>query len=156
MFRNWANDSEVTKYLRWTPFKTIEEARAYLEEGVKQYERPDRYYWVIQIKNGECIGAISVQIEEYDKRADFGYCIGRAFWGNGYMTEAVKAVVGYMFNEIGVNRVEAYHSVNNPASGAVLRKAGMIKEGHAKQKYYSNMGFQDSDLYGLTRDEYFK
>lgn len=90
------------------------------------------------------------------KEQILGYCIKRNFWGNGYATEAAKAVLEYMFNEVGLNRIEASHSVNNKASGRVLEKVGMILEGCAKEYYYSNIGFQDSNLYALTRGEYIK
>lgn len=156
MYKNWANDEEVTKYLRWTPYASVEAVREFLERNIKLYENPNNYFWVIQIKNGECIGTISAQCYDNDYRAEIAYCAGRAFWGKGYITEAVKEVIRFLFEEVGVNRVEAYHSVNNPASGAVMRKAGMKLEGHAKQKYYCRMGFQDCDLYGLTKEDYDK
>lgn len=155
MFQNWANDAEVTKYMRWTPYTSVDDVRGYLTEVEKQYDN-NKYYWGIQIKNGGCIGAISASVFDNDCRAEIAYCIGRAFWGNGYTAEAVKEVIRFLFEEVGINRVEAYHSVNNPASGAVMRKAGMKLEGHVKQKYYCRMGFQDCDIYGLTKEDYEK
>lgn len=49
--------------------------------------------------------------------------IGRSFWGKGYMTEAVKAVMAFLFEEVGANRVCAKHDTNNPNSGKVMEKA---------------------------------
>ena len=69
------------------------------------------------------------------------------------MTEALCAVIRYAFDSAGVNRLEAFHSVRNPASGAVMRKAGMLLEGRARQKYRSHMGYEDCDLYGICRDD---
>jgi ribosomal-protein-alanine N-acetyltransferase len=154
MFKNWASDAEVTKYLRWTPYTNVDDLRGYLEETIRHYKNPEMYYWAIQIKNGECIGAINAQVSDNDFRAEIAYCIGRAFWGNGYMTEAAKEVIRFLFEEVGVNRIEAYHSVNNPGSGAVMKKAGMTWEGCSKQKYYCSMGFQDCDLYGIIKEDY--
>jgi len=71
-----------------------------------------------------------------------------------YDSEAVKAVIDYMFQNTDIERIEAYHSVKNPASGKVMAKAGMRHEGFARSKYKNRDGFQDCDLYGIVRDEW--
>lgn len=72
------------------------------------------------------------------------------------MTEAVRAMVHYGLFDVGFNRVQAYHSVNNPASGSVMRKVGMTYEGMARQKYRNANGFQDCDLYGILKGDLFQ
>jgi RimJ/RimL family protein N-acetyltransferase len=59
-----------------------------------------------------------------------------------------------MFTHTDLNRIEAYHSTANPQSGRVMAKAGMIKEGFARQYYKNNDGYQDSDLYGIIRNNW--
>lgn len=71
---------------------------------------------------------------------------------NTDMTEAVKSVINYTLFDIGLNRTEATHSVENVASGRVIEKAGMILESHAKDYYFCNSGFQDSNLYAITKN----
>lgn len=153
-FTSWAGDEEATRYLRFEPHGSVEASGAFLRTVVERYGDPARYYWAIETMGGELIGAIGASTDEPDLKADISYVIGRSFQGKGYATEAARAVVRHMFLEVGVNRIEACPSVNNPASGRVLAKAGLRLEGRARQKYKCRMGFQDCDLYGLVRDDY--
>jgi [ribosomal protein S5]-alanine N-acetyltransferase len=153
-FTNWAGDEEATRFLRFEPLGSIEASRAFLQAAVERYSEPARYYWAIETMGGELIGAIGAFTDDLDLKADISYVIGRGFRGKGYATEAARAVIRHMFLEVGVNRIEACPSVNNPASGRVLTRAGLKLEGRARQKYKCRMGFQDCDLYGLVRDDY--
>ncbi len=154
-FENWANDPEVTRFLHWEAHKTVDESRAAIARRLEKYGKPDAYMWAITSKDGALMGAISAHIEsETDSIAMAGYCLGRAFWGKGYMTEALKAVLEYMFLRVGVNRIEAVHAVENPASGAVMRKAGMLREGRLRQAYRNHAGYHDGELYGLVREDW--
>ena len=159
VFLEWANSAAVTKYLTWEPHKSIGQTRTYLLDTIAGYEKEDKYLWGIELKeSGGLIGAIhSGILNERARVADVGYCLGERFWGNGYMPEALKAVMDYMFYDVNVNRIEAYHSVNNPASGKVMQKAGMLKEGHLRQRYITGGGeYQDGDLYALVREDFDK
>ncbi len=157
MFNNWANDDEVAKYMRWDTHKNVEVTQSYLEMCLSEYENLNYYHWGICLKSGELIGSIgALGVSDIDEKAEAGYCIGRAFWGNGYVPEALKAVIHFMMIDVGLNRIEAYHSVNNPASGRVMEKAGMEFEGIAKKKYRCRLGFQDSGSYGIVKDELYK
>lgn len=72
-----------------------------------------------------------------------GYCLSDLYWNQGYMTEALEKVLEFFFEEVDVNRVESKHSVHNPASGRVMQKAGLLKEGVLKQGDMSNIGISD-------------
>ena len=61
------------------------------------------------------------------------YAVGKAWWGKGIATEALKAVMAFLFERVGANRIEAGHDVNNPGSGRVMQKAGMQQEGIHRQ-----------------------
>lgn len=157
MFREWANCENVTRYLTWEPHKSISETKTFLMDRLSDYEKPDKYCWAIELKNeGTLIGSISAEItNERAKIADVGYCLGERFWNCGYASEALRAVIDYMIYDVNINRIEAYHSVNNHSSGRVMQKAGMIQEGFCRQKYITGSGeYQDSDLYGLVKEDY--
>lgn len=141
MFENWASRDIVTKYLSWFPHKDIEETRSIIREWIEEDKKPDRYQWAIVIKStDEVIGSIGVVRQNEDvKSAEMGYCIGNDFWHQGYTSEALTRVLKYLFEEIGFNRVMALHDVNNPNSGAVMRKCGMKYEGTLREN-------------GLTKD----
>jgi len=94
--------------------------------------------------NGKVIGNISVvKLNESAESADMGYCMSRSYWGNGLMPEALKAVMDYLFDEVGLNRVAACHDVNNPKSGRVMEKAGMKQEGILRAAGRNNLGICD-------------
>lgn len=150
----WMSDPEVCKYECWRPHPSVDYSRGYIIEVFDYYKSDRTYQWGIET-NGKLIGSVSVvNINEYDQKAVLGYCLAREFWSNGYATESVKAVLAYMFLEVGLNRVEASHSVNNVASGRVLEKAGLCLEGLAKDYYFCNSGFQDSRLFGITKAQF--
>jgi len=153
MFRNWANDDEVTRYMRWQAHKDAEESKTIIKEWFENYKNNHTYHWGICLENGEMIGSLGVIIiAEYDYKGEIGYCVGRKWWGKGYVSEAVKAVIDYMFTNTDIERIEAYHAVENPASGKVMQKAGMVFEGHARHKFKNNYGYYDSDMYGIIRE----
>ena len=155
LYKNWANDLDVVAFMRMPPHRSAEETRAFVESMLHSYDKPDTYRWVIILKElNEPIGFIGLTtINEYDMLGDFGYSIGKPFWNKGYATEALVAVLRYGLLEAGFNRLEAYHSINNMPSGLVMKKAGMTYEGRAKQKYRSNMGFEDCDMYSIVKED---
>ena len=155
MFRNWATDPEVTKYLTWPPHGNIAITRSLLERWSAEYEKDDYYLWMIIPKElGEPIGSISV-VEKRDDigEAEIGYCIGKAWWHQGIMTEALTAVMEYLFDQVGMNRIEARHDVNNPHSGAVMKKCGMRYEGTHRAADRNNQGICDTAIYAMLRSE---
>ena len=155
MFRNWASDGEVTKFLTWPTYTQVETAHEILNLWVKNYEQPDYYQWMIVPKElGEPIGSISVVNHRDDiAEAEIGYCIGRAWWHRGIMTEALTAVMEYLFDQVGMNRIEARHDVNNPHSGAVMKKCGMRYEGTHRAADRNNQGICDTAIYAMLRRE---
>jgi len=155
LYTNWANDADVVKYMRMEPHKNVNDTREFVESIMSNYEKPDTYRWVIVLKEiNEPIGFIGLTtISEHDMLGDFGYSIGKLFWNNGYATEALVAVLQYGLHEANYNRLEAFHSINNMPSGKVMKNAGMTYEGRAKQKYKSNMGFEDCDMYSIIREK---
>jgi len=155
-YNNWASDPEVCRYMRWQPHKDRSETLNILGAWLEAYARDSFYQWAVTLKeNDEPIGAICLSVvNENDLCGDTAYCIGRKYWGQGITAEALKAVLAFAFKEAGFNRIEAYHSVNNPASGKVMQKAGMVFEGTARQKYKCISGFEDSAMYAILREDY--
>lgn len=139
MFKTWANDARVTKYLRWEPHKNLLETMELLAAWELLYTNPSHYQWGICLnRTGQLIGSISVcEAEEqrpdrwHTPGLDFtcgvwepGYCIGKKFWGQGYATEALTAVRDYWFSQVQGTWLACCHAVENPASGRVMQKAG--------------------------------
>lgn len=112
MYANWANDPDVTRWLRWEPHKNVDETRELLTAWALLYPNGDYYQWAIVEKSTrQVFGSISVFTSssaepERDPWPGFdhtngvwevGYCIGKAWWNKGFTTEALKAVVEYWF-----------------------------------------------------------
>lgn len=156
MYKNWASDSEVTKFLTWQPHSSVEVSRSIIVDWLKEYSDEKYYHWAIVLKdNGnEPIGGISVvHMNEDISMVHIGYCLGRAWWRRGIMSEALKAVTDFMFDTVEVNRVEARHDPRNPNSGKVMQKCGMKYEGTLRSADRNNQGICDACYYALLRSE---
>lgn len=106
-------------------------------------------------ENEKVIGSISVvELSNTNEHCDIGYCIGKAYWNKGITTEALKAVILFLFNEIGFERVQAIHYTENVASGEVMKKAGMTYEGR-RRKFHKNLAgiFVDCDAYAILKED---
>ena len=140
MYDNWASDPRVTKYLSWEPHASPEATAALLRDWVKGYEKDNCYNWVMEYQ-GRCIGTISVvRQSERDESAELGYDLGYDYWNKGLMTEAAKAVIRFLFEEVGCHRVVIRHAVKNPASGRVAQKCGLAYEGTQREAFKSRDG----------------
>lgn len=155
MFRNWTSDPQVTRYLRWEAHHQVEEAERMLQQWLSLYASGETYYWGITLKDGEMIGSIGVDITSaFDLQGSLGYKIGSQWWHQGYAREATKAVIDYMFRFTDLERLDAYHAVENAASGRVMEAAGMRFEGLLRSYYRTRAGFHDCALYAITRSDW--
>lgn len=129
MFENWASDPEVTKFLTWTPHGSVEETRALLKLWEEESKRLNVYHWAIEFEGG-LVGDINmVAVDEKNESGITGYCLAKKHWGKGIMTEAYAEVLRFLFTEVGFHRIESSHAVQNPASGKVMEKCGLVYEG---------------------------
>ena len=155
MFKNWASDSEVTRYLTWPTHPSVEVSKFVTEDWVNSYSDEKFYQWAIVLKeNGdEPIGSISaVHMNDDIDMVHIGYCIGRDWWHQGITSEAMKAVMDFFFNEVKANRIESRHDPRNPNSGKVMQKCGMKYEGTLRSSDRNNQGICDACYYGLLRE----
>lgn len=157
MFNNWASDDDVSKYLTWPTHASVEVSRSLLTDWVAGYEKPDAYRWAIELKDcGTVIGDISVvRCVEKVKMVSIGYCIGKAWWRQGYVTEALVRVLKFFFEEVKMNRVEAYYDPRNPNSGKVMEKAGLRYEGTNRETSVNNQGICDEVVCAMLAKDYF-
>lgn len=158
MYKNWASEDEVTKFLTWPTHANVEVTKKVLENWISKYANPGFYNWGIEIrKTGDLIGNISVvSIKENVKEAIIGYCMGTKWWGQGIMPEAGKAVVRYLFEETEFHRIAANHDKNNPKSGRVMQKIGMTYEGTLRRAGFCNQGIIDDVWYSILKEEFDK
>lgn len=127
IYKNWASDSNVTKYLTWDIHPNKEFTHNLISQWNGLYSNKNYYHWSINLKEGDIpIGAIIARMETEDSRiANMGYVIGSRWWHQGYMTEALTTVIKFLFEKVGMDIIEAVHHVDNINSGKVMQKSGM-------------------------------
>ena len=156
MFQNWASSAENLTYVTWDPHSDVEVTRKSIRNWVGSYTNPNYYKWAICLKEKpeQVIGDISiVAIDENDSSCEIGYVLGKAYWGYGMMTEALKAVLDFCFTQVGFQEVKARYASLNPASGRVMEKAGMsylktIVNGVERKGYLADLIY-----YQISREE---
>lgn len=158
MFRNWASDPEVTKFLTWPTHESVDISAQVVESWEKENGNPSNYQWAVELKEiHEPIGSLSaVKTDDRTQSATVGYCIGRRWWGRGIVAEALEAVLAFFFDQVGMNCVNACHDPRNPNSGRVMRKCGMSYEGTWRAGGVNNQGVCDEVWYSILRDEYYR
>ena len=139
MFSTWAGADAVTRFMRWPTHKNSLETLELLAGWECLYQNADYYNWAVRrASDGALLGTIGLVLGEEQApeswRApglDFsagvwepGYCLGRAFWGQGYATEALAAVRDFWFDRVDGAWLGCCHAAANPASGRVMEKAG--------------------------------
>lgn len=150
----YASSHEVTEYMIWGP-NSEDETKAYIEQQMtKQHssDRTDYELGVILKKTNKLIGGCGIHIKE--NNAEIGYCFNPEFWGNGYATEASKAMLILGFEKFKVHRVFATCRPGNIASANVLRSIGMKQEGHLREHMWHKGKFHDSFLFSIIEDEH--
>lgn len=156
VYSNWASDSEVTKFLRWPTHTDISITRQVLDGWISDYSQNDFYHWAIVPDDlGEPVGSISaVGKDDRIAMVHIGYVLGKKWWHQGYMSEALAQVIEFFFTEVGISRVESQHDPNNPNSGGVMKKCGMVYEGTKRQADFSNKGIVDACMHSILRSEW--
>ncbi len=110
--------------------------------------------FAIRKPDGSLIGCINIRTVAEHRRGDLGYWIGKPFWNQGHATEAVQAVLAHAFKALGLNKVYAQHLAFNPASGRVMQKNGMVREGMQREHYFKGGKFVDVVEYSILKSEY--
>ena len=124
-------DREVSRYMWWKESSNIEETRSFVNFELEQIKNEKWYRWIIELKEtGRIIGTCLIFFNEEDKEKhwDISYNLGREFWGNGYVTEAMKAVMNFGESILGIRECVTYYAKVNTNSAKVLHKLGFIDE----------------------------
>lgn len=147
-FQNVTSDPKVYDFFALSCHEKLSQTEEMIENRVASYESPYTYLWAITVKeSGEVIGEVSIDssLMSFLQTGEIAYMIGSRWWGLGYATECVSAVITYLFED-GVYLIEGKHSNKNMASGNVLRKAGMTKEAVLKHRRIDKVTGERTDL----------
>ena len=154
----YSRDPEVARHVLWDAHTSIGESRGYLRYAVRQYRQDMPASWGIEFKeNHRLIGTIGFMwINRDHHSAEVGYSLARDYWNRGIMSEALEAVLDEGFLNLGLHRIEAQHEVDNPASGRVMAKCGMLYEGCVRGRLYNKGRYVDVALYAILREDYLR
>lgn len=152
----YSRDPEVARHVLWDAHRSIGDSRAYLRFMLRRYRFHEPASWGIEyLPTGRVIGTIGFMwIQDDNASAEVGYSLAREYWNQGLMTEALAAVIRYGFDGMDLNRIEAQHETSNPASGAVMRKCHMQREGTLRARLFNKGHYVDVDLYAILRRDY--
>ena len=147
IFRHYAQDPEVTKYVSWRAHQNVEETREYVGMCLLAWDVGKAYHWVIERKeDNQLIGMIIARVNV--EKWELGFVLARPFWGQGYMTEAVKEIVAWALKRKEIYRIWAVCDVDNLASARVMEKAGMQREGILRRwSVHPNISDEPRDSY---------
>lgn len=147
-----ASDGDVTKYMLFDPHQDIGESLASIETALERYEEGRFYRWAIALKEDDTlIGVFELlRFDENEESCSFAYMLAKDSWNQGYATEAMKEAFRFAFEEMGVKKIAADHMAPNAASGAVMRKAGMVQTGVIPGKYTKHGQTFDAICYEIV------
>lgn len=152
----YSRDPEVARHVLWDAHRSIRQTRQYLRYLIRQYRVAAPCTFVIELTaERKVIGTIGFMWVQMDNHsAEIGYSLNRDYWNQGIMTEALQEILRFGFDRVRLNRIEAQHDVDNPASGHVMRNAGMRREGTLRQRVYNKGRFMDVELYAVLRRDF--
>jgi ribosomal-protein-alanine N-acetyltransferase len=127
-------------------------AEEWIGEHAEAFERREFLSLAVTRRSdGALVGSMGLGFAPAHARAELGYWIGVPYWGQGFATEAAAELIRYGFEELGLERVNAHHFPENPASGRVLEKLGMTREGRLRGHVVKDGRRRDVVAYGLLR-----
>ena len=152
----YAGDKDVSKTTLNIPHPYEEkDAIFWINSANQGFENKTQYTFAIRnIASDEFLGGIGLRVNPRFNRAELGYWIAKPFWNQGFTTEAAGALLAYGFEKLGLHKIYATYLEENPASGNVMRKNGMIKEGEMRDHFLKDGEYKNIIQYRLVKDEY--
>lgn len=155
LFAYFSRD-EVTRYYDLDSFDDRDQALALIQNWKDRYERQEVVRWGITLESSDLlIGTCGYHnLKKKHLKAEIGYDLHPEYWGQGFMKEAVSAILTYGFKQMDLNRVEALVHVDNSASRQLLDKSGFKQEGVLREGLMKNKSAVDAALYSILKREY--
>lgn len=152
----YSNNPQTSQYLLWSPHQNIFVTQEFIDIVLSKYKSGEYHDWAIVLKkSNKMIGTCGfTRIDEDNKTIEIGYVINPTYWGNGYATEAVNAILEFAFTELDINRVEARFMAGNDASLTVMKKVGMTFEGYLRDAAFSKGQYKTIGVSSILKREY--
>ena len=145
------SDPEVMRYWSHAPFVEEDDVRTYLEDIREGFESRSFLQWgLCRIEGAKVIGTCTLwQLDAANRRCEIGFALAREYWGGGWMSEGLTALVDYAFGDLGLLRLEADVDPRNTASLKLLERLGFQREGYLRERWLVEGETADSVLLGL-------
>ncbi len=149
------NHPEVARLQDWEYPFPMEKTVSLVESVIALAEPASGEWWMalVALSDGSVVGDLAVKLTWEGRTAEVGYSLDRRHWGNGYATEALSALVDYLFDECEVTRVFGMLDPANTASARVLERSGFLYEGRTRLSYWKDGECSDDLIYGMTRPD---
>jgi [ribosomal protein S5]-alanine N-acetyltransferase len=150
------SNAQVMRYMDSDAHDDVQTSEAFIAKNLKAYEKKKGFYWVITFaETGNYLGDIILRrIDRTNARAEIGYTLMPEFWGQGFMKEAIRAVIKFGFNDLKLHSIEANINPANTTSRELLLKMGFLKEAYFRENYYYNGKFLDTEIYSLLERDF--
>lgn len=151
-----SQDEDVMLYYGKEPYVKLDQATKEIDWFLKIWKEGTGTRWIISLKDGEdFIGEIGFyEYEKKHKKAEIGYKLAKEYWRKGYMSEALEAMLGYMYDNLDINRVQALVDPRNPPSYLLLEKYGFKQEGTLRDYEFERGGYVDLIMLSILRKEW--
>ncbi|NEX61447.1 GNAT family N-acetyltransferase [Noviherbaspirillum galbum] len=148
-------DDQVTRYLPFPSWRSMHDAEGWMGSMLRLQEQGNTFCFVVAERDGRVIGnCFLFHLERDNARAEIGYALARAYWGRGYMREAMTAFIDRAFGDLRLRRLEAEIDVRNASSAGLLARLGFHQEGLLRERWNLRGEVSDASLYGLLRGEW--
>lgn len=150
IYERWTSDDRVAKYVKWCTHSSVNDTIEWLEVEENHILSDKTYQWGFTLKDsGYLLGCGGISFNEKEGVFELGYNIMYKCWNQGYTTEAAKAILEFAVKELKQREFVAYHAVDNPASGAVMRKCGFVYENNVIHIKLDGVTSYDTKKYRL-------
>jgi len=146
---------DVTRFWSWPAYTELRQAEDLLADIQAHFEARTLFQWgIAERKTDHVIGTTTLwQIDEGNRRAEIGFALARSHWGEGYMLEALRTLLAWCFDDLGLRRIEADVDPGNQGSLRLLERLGFRREGLLRERWETAGQIQDSVLLGLLARE---
>ena len=151
IFNSFVNNEDFLYYANKEK-RSLEEETKSLKGIEEKYNNLEYYNWLITLKDGTVIGAINLNVDNYNESCEFNYAIDEKYRKNGYMTEALNIVKEFVINDLKANRFFGGCEINNIASKKVMEKCGLKYEGILRNHLKLKDGYHDMRVYSFIRE----
>lgn len=156
LFEYWS-DFEVTKYMNIEPFSNINEAEYMIDLLNNLFIENKAMRWaIVEKKSNNIIGTCGYNsgLDKESYKGEFGYDLGKIYWGKGFMKEAAEKIIKFGFENLNLNRIEAFVVPENHGSINLLNKLKFKNEGLLRQNGYYKDKFWDEYIFSLLKNEW--